>query len=265
MIIARQPQGAADDLVFLPANGEGVVSLSKPWSQVRSEAKLPEGIGLHGLRHSLASHMAMAGAAAGEIMTALGHSQLSTTQRYLHWAENAGRPWPNGPLSVATEALYRQQRKNGQGRAATLDLMHDSGRIEAIRRSSRGAPYEMCVKSSFRSAASGDETKADLRACAERFRQRRLGRLRAIRRGRNRRVQIPRILVRPDHQNLQAFACPFGLGLATDSLRWSCIPLDARRSVNKGNKEQLTKSTVGRRATHTRLPTRKSWLRWTGF
>ena len=59
---ARQPQGAADDLVFLPANGEGVVSLSKPWSQVRSEAKLPEGIGLHGLRHSLASHMAMAGA-----------------------------------------------------------------------------------------------------------------------------------------------------------------------------------------------------------
>jgi integrase len=35
-------------------------------------------IGLHGLRHSLASHMAMGGAQAAEIMTQLGHRQLST-------------------------------------------------------------------------------------------------------------------------------------------------------------------------------------------
>src|SRR5258707_1098823 len=75
-IIARQPEGTPEDLVFAPASGEGVISLSKPWAEVRAEAKLPEGIGLHGLRHSLASHMAMGGAAAAEIMTALGHTQL---------------------------------------------------------------------------------------------------------------------------------------------------------------------------------------------
>ena len=68
---APEPGMPLDDLVFPPAFGEGTLSLSKPWSQIRAEANLPEGIGLHGLRHSLASHMAMAGAAAGEIMTAL--------------------------------------------------------------------------------------------------------------------------------------------------------------------------------------------------
>ena len=106
VIIERQNQDdPLDDRVFPPSSGEGTLSLSKPWSQIRIEAKLPEGIGLHGLRHSLASHMAMAGAAAGEIMTALGHSQLSTTQRYLHWAENTRQALAERAASVATAAL----------------------------------------------------------------------------------------------------------------------------------------------------------------
>lgn len=87
-IIAKQPEGEADDYVFQPSKGEGPASLAKPWRQVRKEAKLPEGIGLHGLRHSLASSMAMSGAQAAEIMTALGHRQLSTAQRYVHWAQD---------------------------------------------------------------------------------------------------------------------------------------------------------------------------------
>jgi site-specific recombinase XerD len=53
-------------------------------ARVREETGLPEGIDLHGLRHSLASHMAIQGAEAAEIMTALGHSQLSTAQKYVH-------------------------------------------------------------------------------------------------------------------------------------------------------------------------------------
>jgi integrase len=86
--IARQPEGDADSFVFLPAKGAGAVSLAKPWRQIREEAGLPEGIGLHGLRHSLASSMAMNGAQAAEIMTALGHKQLSTAQKYIHWAQD---------------------------------------------------------------------------------------------------------------------------------------------------------------------------------
>jgi hypothetical protein len=48
------------------------MSLTKVWYAIRAEAKLPEGIGLHGLRHSIGSTMAWAGAGAPEIMQALG-------------------------------------------------------------------------------------------------------------------------------------------------------------------------------------------------
>jgi integrase len=88
-IIARQPKGEPGDFVFQPAKGEGAMSLAKPWRAVREEAKLPEGIGLHGLRHSMATLLAMGGAQAAEIMAALGHKQLSTSQKYVHLADKA--------------------------------------------------------------------------------------------------------------------------------------------------------------------------------
>ncbi|MEW8525534.1 MAG: site-specific integrase [Candidatus Thiodiazotropha endolucinida] len=87
-IIANQESGEPNEYVFHPARGEGPINLSKPWRKIREKAGLPDGIGLHGLRHSLASHMAMEGAQAAEIMTALGHRQLSTAQRYVHWAQD---------------------------------------------------------------------------------------------------------------------------------------------------------------------------------
>jgi integrase len=104
-IIARQPSGDAHDFVFAPSRGNGALALSKIWRKVRTEAKLPEGIGLHGLRHSIASHMAMSGAQAAEIMTALGHRQLSTAQRYVHWAEDARRNLAEKAAAVALAGL----------------------------------------------------------------------------------------------------------------------------------------------------------------
>ncbi|TVQ30559.1 MAG: DUF4102 domain-containing protein [Geminicoccaceae bacterium] len=88
-IIARQPEGGPDDFVFQPSKGAGVINLSAPWRRIRAEAELPEGIGLHGLRHSLASHLALGGAQAAEIMAAMGHRQMSTAQRYVHFADKA--------------------------------------------------------------------------------------------------------------------------------------------------------------------------------
>lgn len=89
-IISRQPVGEPDDLVFGFAKGRnGAVALGKVWNSVRAKAELPDGLGLHGLRHSLASHLAMGGAGAAEIMAAMGHTQLSTAQRYVHWARDA--------------------------------------------------------------------------------------------------------------------------------------------------------------------------------
>jgi integrase len=88
-IIVRQSDGGPDDFVFSPAKGAGPVELTKPWGTIRVEAGLPDGFGLHGLRHSLATLLAVGGAQAAELMTTLGHRQMSTTTRYLHFADTA--------------------------------------------------------------------------------------------------------------------------------------------------------------------------------
>lgn len=88
-IIGRQPKGGPEALVFAPGRGAGPISLAKPWMQVRAAAGLPEKLGLHGLRHSVGSHLAMNGAQLPAIMEALGHRQLSTVARYIHYAESA--------------------------------------------------------------------------------------------------------------------------------------------------------------------------------
>ena len=85
-LIARQPNGGPDEFVFKPAKGEGAITLSKPWRVIRREAGLSPTIGLHGLRHSLATQMALSGAQAAQIMTVLGHKNITTSQRYIHMA-----------------------------------------------------------------------------------------------------------------------------------------------------------------------------------
>ena len=105
VIIARQDIGAADDWVFAPARGNGPVVLAKVWVKIRAEAGLPEGIGLHGLRHSLASHMAMAGAQASEIMTALGHRSITTSAKYVHWSQDARQAVSERAASVALAGM----------------------------------------------------------------------------------------------------------------------------------------------------------------
>lgn len=91
-IITRQaPEDSLadpDGLVFRPAHGIAPLSLNKPWTIVRAAAGLPSDLGLHGLRHSLATSMAMAGAGASEIMTALGHRDISTSAKYVHYAKD---------------------------------------------------------------------------------------------------------------------------------------------------------------------------------
>ncbi|MCU7933050.1 MAG: site-specific integrase [Candidatus Thiodiazotropha sp. (ex Codakia rugifera)] len=111
-IIANQKGSEPDDFVFPPARGNGPINLSKPWRTIRVEANLPEGIGLHGLRHSLASHMAMQGAQAAEIMTALGHHQLSTAQRYVHWAQDERSQLAEKAASHISAALDDKKKAN---------------------------------------------------------------------------------------------------------------------------------------------------------
>lgn len=105
-IIARQTAGEPYDYVFRPAKGAGgPISLGKAWPTVRKEAGLPKKLGLHGLRHAIGSHLAMAGASAVELMEALGHKRIDTTLRYIHFAERARSTLAERAAAVATAGL----------------------------------------------------------------------------------------------------------------------------------------------------------------
>jgi len=63
--------------------GSRLINLQKPWRYVRSLAKLDD-VRIHDLRHTFASVGVAAGGSLPIIGRALGHSQVSTTQRYAH-------------------------------------------------------------------------------------------------------------------------------------------------------------------------------------
>lgn len=88
-LITKQPAGEQNSLVFKPSSGNNPISLSKPWRLIREKAGLKSDIGLHGLRHALASQMAIAGAEAAQIMAVMGHRNITTSQRYIHIAQDA--------------------------------------------------------------------------------------------------------------------------------------------------------------------------------
>jgi integrase len=111
-IIARQPEGAPDTRVFRPAKGTGPLSLGKVWPTLRAEADLPANLGLHGLRHSIGTHLAMAGASAVELMETLGHKQITTTLRYIHFAEQARSTLAERAASIVTAGMT-ESKKDG--------------------------------------------------------------------------------------------------------------------------------------------------------
>lgn len=115
-IIARQPRGGLNDLVFAPSRGGSQLDLTKPWRSICKAAALPVGLGLHGLRHSLASHMAMEGAAASEIMAALGHRDLTTSQKYVHFAQDRRQALAEKAAAGISAALTESSKGIGSPR-----------------------------------------------------------------------------------------------------------------------------------------------------
>ncbi len=88
-VLESLPQ--ADRWVFPTASASGhMVNLKDAWGDVLKQAKL-SGWRLHDLRHAFASIMVNNGASLPIVGKVLGHTNVSTTQRYAHLEENPAR------------------------------------------------------------------------------------------------------------------------------------------------------------------------------
>ena len=69
-----------------PKTGKPFVSIFYSWDSARKSAGLSD-VRLHDLRHSFASFLVNAGRSIYEVQKILGHTQIKTTQRYAHLAQ----------------------------------------------------------------------------------------------------------------------------------------------------------------------------------
>jgi integrase len=73
-----------------PKTGRPLVTTKTAWARICRDAEL-EGVRIHDLRHSFASVLAGSGASLQLIGSLLGHTQVTTTMRYAHLADDARR------------------------------------------------------------------------------------------------------------------------------------------------------------------------------
>lgn len=97
MAVLTRQVGKHEVYVFPnPDTGRPLCHLHWTWDRIRKEAGLPD-VRIHDLRHSFASFLVNSGRNIYEVQKLLGHSQLSTTQKYAHLSDDT--------LLEATETL----------------------------------------------------------------------------------------------------------------------------------------------------------------
>jgi integrase len=93
-ILGRARRLSNGDYIFPGRSGEALTEIKKTFSAVCREAGI-EGLRIHDLRHSYASALVSRGTSLPIIGGLLGHTQVSTTARYSHLADDAMRQATN--------------------------------------------------------------------------------------------------------------------------------------------------------------------------
>lgn len=76
---------AADDIAFfISQNGNRMNEFYQRLEQMKLRAEITKSVTLHGLRHSIATHLLQSGMDIEEIAKFLGHASLASTQIYTH-------------------------------------------------------------------------------------------------------------------------------------------------------------------------------------
>ncbi len=90
--------------------------------------------GVHILRHTFCSHLAMRGAPARAIQELAGHQDLTTTQRYMHLSPAAStRPsgsWRRGPSPAVERLGKRGGRPGRRGRRPVVKKVVEAAGVE---------------------------------------------------------------------------------------------------------------------------------------
>lgn len=104
------PRYPSIDYVFLNAKTlKPYVSIYASWNTARELAGLKD-VRMHDLRHSFASFLVNNGRSLYEVQKLLGHSQITTTQRYAHLSHDTLRDAANIATSVVRLAMEKGRR-----------------------------------------------------------------------------------------------------------------------------------------------------------
>lgn len=102
--LKTQVDCAQDAKVFPSAHGK-TFETARLWRKVREHAALPEGLTIHGLRHSLGTIAAIQGHSTLQIQNILRHRQPSTTAHYVHLSQTLAHRPIDGIVDALIPAL----------------------------------------------------------------------------------------------------------------------------------------------------------------